>query len=270
MKRQQREARWATRPSTPTPGTSPKPASATRSTGSARSASTPSRSPAATTPASFCGRTARRQGLFSRGRHRLFQGRSRALRRDQAGRAFDAGRSRHAARARRSGSSGDQRLVGPAAQHPARAAPSGVDRRQRVRRPLRLQPLPLGARRARLRDRPRARRDRRPIRSAASRWRRRVSCPMRMAFITSSRSTGPNRWLDSQLGLCFCPHCQAGAKRAGIRVEALRKPGRGSDIEAYLASDVDFPADMARGVLARRHARRRRAARRSSTGAARS
>jgi len=54
----------------------------------------------------------------------------------------------------------------------------------------------------------------------------------------------PNRWLDSQLGLCFCPHCQAGAKDAGIPVDALRRQVAG-DIEDYLASDVDFPADMA-------------------------
>ena len=54
----------------------------------------------------------------------------------------------------------------------------------------------------------------------------------------------PNRWLDSQLGLCFCEHCRAGAKRAGIPVEALRQQVAG-DIEAYLSSDVDFPADMA-------------------------
>lgn len=54
----------------------------------------------------------------------------------------------------------------------------------------------------------------------------------------------PNRWLESQLGLCFCEHCSSGAKRAGIRVEALRRQVA-SDIEAYLASDVDFPADMA-------------------------
>src|SRR5271166_4561397 len=54
----------------------------------------------------------------------------------------------------------------------------------------------------------------------------------------------PNRWLDSQLGLCFCQHCLAGAKRAGLKIEALRKLVA-SDIEAYLASDVDFPDDMA-------------------------
>ena len=53
-----------------------------------------------------------------------------------------------------------------------------------------------------------------------------------------------NRWLDSQLGLCFCPHCMAGAKRAGIAIEPLRRQVA-ADIEAYLGSDVDFPADMA-------------------------
>ena len=54
----------------------------------------------------------------------------------------------------------------------------------------------------------------------------------------------PNRWLDSQLGLCFCAHCRAGAKSAGVRVEALKRQVE-ADVEAYLASDVDFPADMA-------------------------
>jgi hypothetical protein len=54
----------------------------------------------------------------------------------------------------------------------------------------------------------------------------------------------PNRWLDSQLGLCFCDHCVAGAKRAGIPAESLRRQVA-SDIESYLASAVDFPSDMA-------------------------
>jgi hypothetical protein len=54
----------------------------------------------------------------------------------------------------------------------------------------------------------------------------------------------PNRWLDSQLGLCFCTHCVAEAKSAGIRVEALKRQVA-ADVEAYLASEVDFPSDMA-------------------------
>ena len=54
----------------------------------------------------------------------------------------------------------------------------------------------------------------------------------------------PNRWLDNLLGLCFCPHCLAGAKAAGIDAAAL-KARVAKDISDYLASDIDFPADMA-------------------------
>jgi hypothetical protein len=54
----------------------------------------------------------------------------------------------------------------------------------------------------------------------------------------------PNRWLDSQLGLCFCPHCLAGAKAVGIDANRL-KAQTAHDISAYLASNLDFPADMA-------------------------
>lgn len=54
----------------------------------------------------------------------------------------------------------------------------------------------------------------------------------------------PNRWLDQQLGLCFCDHCTAAAKAKGIDVKALQKRVA-KDISDYLASDIDFPADMA-------------------------
>lgn len=54
----------------------------------------------------------------------------------------------------------------------------------------------------------------------------------------------PNRWLDSQLGLCFCEHCIAGATKAGINAKSL-KAQVAKDISDYLASDIDFPADMA-------------------------
>ena len=54
----------------------------------------------------------------------------------------------------------------------------------------------------------------------------------------------PNRWLDSQLGLCFCDHCIKGAKSAGIHGASLKKKVA-KDITDYLAGDVDFPADMA-------------------------
>ncbi len=54
----------------------------------------------------------------------------------------------------------------------------------------------------------------------------------------------PNRWLDSQLGLCFCEHCLAGAKSAGIAAGSL-KTQVARDISDFLASDIDFPPDMA-------------------------
>jgi hypothetical protein len=54
----------------------------------------------------------------------------------------------------------------------------------------------------------------------------------------------PNRWLDGQLGLCFCSHCLRGAKAAGINATRLRARVA-EDIAGYLGSDVDFPADMA-------------------------
>ena len=78
----------------------------------------------------------------------------------------------------------------------------------------------------------------------------------------------PNRWLDSQLGLCFCEHCVCGARSAGIRVEALRRQVA-ADIEAYLASDVDFPPDMAEAFWLA-DTRTDGDLERSSTGAARS
>jgi hypothetical protein len=54
----------------------------------------------------------------------------------------------------------------------------------------------------------------------------------------------PNRWLDSQLGLCFCEHCIVGAKKAGVDARHL-KSDVAADVSAYLASEIDFPADMA-------------------------
>jgi hypothetical protein len=56
-----------------------------------------------------------------------------------------------------------------------------------------------------------------------------------------------NRWLDANLGLCFCEHCLKGAEAAGIDVEALRARVVG-DIESYLASDFDLPDDMAEAL----------------------
>ncbi len=53
-----------------------------------------------------------------------------------------------------------------------------------------------------------------------------------------------NRWLDNLLGLCFCDHCVAGAEAMGIDARRL-KAQVAADVEAYLASDLDFPDDMA-------------------------
>ena len=54
-----------------------------------------------------------------------------------------------------------------------------------------------------------------------------------------------NKWLDAQLGVCFCEHCLRGAEAAGLDdIEGLRdliKEG----IEAYLSGDTDLPEDMA-------------------------
>jgi len=54
----------------------------------------------------------------------------------------------------------------------------------------------------------------------------------------------PNRWLDNLLGLCFCDHCVTAATSAGVDAKAL-KTQVAKDISGYLASDIDFPADMA-------------------------
>jgi hypothetical protein len=54
----------------------------------------------------------------------------------------------------------------------------------------------------------------------------------------------PNRWLDSLLGLCFCEHCIVGARKSGIDARGL-KARLAKDISDFLASDIDFPADMA-------------------------
>ena len=57
----------------------------------------------------------------------------------------------------------------------------------------------------------------------------------------------PNRWLDSHLGLCFCEHCRAGAKAAGIDADGLRARVR-ADVESYLAADIDLPDDMGEAI----------------------
>jgi len=53
-----------------------------------------------------------------------------------------------------------------------------------------------------------------------------------------------NRWLNDQLGLCFCRHCLGDARKAGVDAEGLRARLK-ADVESYLDSEVDFPDDMA-------------------------
>lgn len=56
-----------------------------------------------------------------------------------------------------------------------------------------------------------------------------------------------NRWLDNHLGLCFCDHCLAGARKAGIDAERLRAQVC-ADVESALDSDFDLPDDMAEAM----------------------
>jgi hypothetical protein len=56
-----------------------------------------------------------------------------------------------------------------------------------------------------------------------------------------------NRWFDNYLGLCFCAHCRAGARAAGIDVERLRHRMR-EDVESWLKTDFDIPDDMAEAI----------------------
>jgi len=53
-----------------------------------------------------------------------------------------------------------------------------------------------------------------------------------------------NPWLENMLGLCFCEHCLKRAEKAGIDARRFRAEVA-SDVEAYLDSDIDYPADMA-------------------------
>ena len=53
-----------------------------------------------------------------------------------------------------------------------------------------------------------------------------------------------NKWLDAQLGLCFCEHCLRGAAQRGIDSAGLKKTVADA-VETYLDGDLDFPDDMA-------------------------
>ena len=53
-----------------------------------------------------------------------------------------------------------------------------------------------------------------------------------------------NKWLDAQLGLCFCPHCLQGASANGIDAAGLKRRVANA-VEAYLGGELDIPDDMA-------------------------
>jgi hypothetical protein len=53
-----------------------------------------------------------------------------------------------------------------------------------------------------------------------------------------------NAWMNTLLGLCFCDACRAGAKTAGIGVEALQKRVMES-LDSYLRGPSTVPDDMA-------------------------
>ena len=128
-----------------------------------------------------------------------------------------------------------------AAQHAARRGLSRRDRRERLRRPLRLQPLPVSAGRTRLCDRPRRRRDRAAIRSSASRSESPGFLPYVHGFHHEFALMRPNRWLDNQLGLCFCDHCLKGAKTAGIDAEGLKAAGQRRTSNPISPATSTFP-----------------------------
>ena len=54
---------------------------------------------------------------------------------------------------------------------------------------------------------------------------------------------GANPWLEATLGLCFCPHCVAGATAAGIDAAIVQRRIAGR-IDGYLRAPLDMPADI--------------------------
>jgi hypothetical protein len=53
-----------------------------------------------------------------------------------------------------------------------------------------------------------------------------------------------NRWIEHQLGLCFCGYCVANAQAAGVDACGLQAWIR-KNVESYLEGADDFPDDMA-------------------------
>ncbi|MBN9000395.1 MAG: hypothetical protein J0H54_13705, partial [Rhizobiales bacterium] len=59
---------------------------------------------------------------------------------------------------------------------------------------------------------------------------------------------GANPWLDFNLGLCFCDHCLAGARSAGIDAHGLKDRVAGR-VRSYLAASMDTPPTIGRAWL---------------------
>ena len=201
-----------------------------------------------------------RQGLFPGRRHGLFQRRPEALRRDQAGRQQpladrdifrELGRR---ARHRR------QRLAGAAPQHPARHSHPDAMVAQRLRRPLRLQPLPSAPEARAYADRALPGRDRElPGRRHLDSRRR--ALPLRARLSPRIRADEAEPLAREPSRPLLLPTLPRRREQAGIdaRRPARRKSRPTSS--AYLDERLRLARRHGRGLLARRHAQRRRARR---------
>lgn len=58
-----------------------------------------------------------------------------------------------------------------------------------------------------------------------------------------------NPWVETLLGLCFCDHCRARAKGAGLDLDGLARRARGA-VDRFLAADTAPAATVARDWLA--------------------
>lgn len=72
--------------------------------------------------------------------------------------------------------------------------------------------------------------------------------PYRHGYHHEFALIGANPWLETQLGLCFCDHCRAGATAAGIDADGLQQRVAGR-IRSYLAAELDTPPEIGRAWL---------------------
>ena len=180
----------------------------------------------------------------------------------QAGREQHPRRARHLRRTDAADRPRGQCVAGAPPQYAARQGLSRRDRRECLRRPLRLQPLSVGAGCARLCGRALPGRHATAIRSSASRWRSPGFLPYAHGFHHEFALMKQNRWFDNQLGLCFCAHCVERRQGRRHRCRRALRARRAPTSKRWLASDFDLPDDMAEAFwLADTRTRRRRSAR---------